>query len=417
MRTARVQLAGWGRGWNKEPKARYIIRGRHTQKLPHDTYVAKNLLAIAMANLALTCRLPWWSGFSLALVLPVTVLIFLLSGPHGIASALLWTLPVCLLIAADHWAPSELRPVPRTAPRWFFDGILYGLAALQLINLIVLGMMVSRLHWTGTLDAVTALTNLLAMRILVGTNVCCAVIAPAHELMHRRSHWQRWLGRLLLMTVCYDHFFVAHRLGHHARLGSQEDPSTAETHESYEEFFRRSLRRQWQIAWQRQPRSLARGLILECALMAFYLMAFGGLAAFMLGYVNLVAVRLLEAVNYFQHFGLTLVRGQSRVTAWRCDSAVSLFLFLGLTRHADHHRHPAKTYPELVDSPNGPHLPLGYLGMAIWVKNDSKGYRKWALRGLAASKPQPGMDGDGEPGLSAISDLLPPLSSDGAPIA
>jgi alkane 1-monooxygenase len=320
----------------------------------------------------------WWLGFSLCLFLPGCTLAFLATGPHSAAAAGLWTLPVWLLIAADRWGPAERRQVPFAAPTWFFDGLLYALVGLQALNLPAMGWMVSRLEWSAAPDWAAGLVNLLAVRILMGSNSCCAAIAPAHELIHRRNRWQRWLGRMLLITVGYDHFYLAHRCGHHAQLGHREDPSTAREDESYEAFFRRSLAAQWRIAWRAGRRSLAAGLAAEAALWAGFAWAFGPLAAFMLGYQAVVAVRLLEAVNYFQHFGLTRDSSRAGATAWACDSAVSLFLFLGLTRHADHHRRPGVPYPWLRSLSGELAMPCGYLWMAIWVKNRSAGYRRWA---------------------------------------
>ncbi|MGZ8966264.1 fatty acid desaturase, partial [Methylomagnum sp.] len=239
---------------------------------------------------------PWWWGFGLSLFLPVSTLAFLVSGPHGMGAALLWTLPVWLLILADRFGPTERRLVPATAPHGFFDGLLYALAALQVLNVLGLGFMVASLAWATGADVGASLVNLLALRILMGTNSCCAAIAPAHELIHRRKRWQRWLGRLLLVTVGYDHFYVAHRLGHHARLGSGADPSTARPDESYGAFCRRSCLGQWRIAWRYEPRAVGRGLAVELALLAGFGWAFGPLAAFMWLYQALVAVRLLEAV-------------------------------------------------------------------------------------------------------------------------
>ena len=331
--------------------------------------------------------LPWWSGFALSWLLPVTTLAFAVTGPYPWATALAWTSPVFGLILADLWGPAECRQVPRTAPRWFFDGILLGLAGLQIANMLAMGWMVSHLDWADSGTLPTTLVNLVALRILGGTNVCCSVIGPAHELIHRSARWQRRLGRWLLMTCFYDHFYVAHRVGHHARLGTGDDPSSALASETYPAFLRRSLRGQWTIAWRHQPRAVLFGLAIELTLIAAYALAFGWLACFVWGYLNGVGIRLLEAVNYFQHFGLRRSPGRRTPTAWRCDSAVSLFLFLGLPRHADHHRRPGVNYPDLEVSTDGPCLPCGYLGMAIWVKNASGSFRRWALR---AAAPEPG---------------------------
>lgn len=330
----------------------------------------------------------WWLGFGLCLFLPTCTLAFLLTGPHGAASALLWTLPVWLLIAADHWGPAERRMVPQAAPGWFFDGLLYALVLLQILNILGMGWMVARLPWATAADWGTGCANLVALRILVGTNSCCAAIAPAHELIHRRGRFQRLLGRLLLVTVGYDHFSIAHRRGHHAKLGGAGDPSTARVDEDYATFLRRSVAAQWRIAWRAERGSALLGLMAETGLALAFGWAFGPLALTMLVYQAVVAVKLLEAVNYFQHFGLTQDSGRAGATAWSCDSAVSLFMFLGLTRHADHHRHAATPYPRLRSLDAGPALPCGYLWAAIWVKNHSAGYRRWADPFLAPTRGQ-----------------------------
>lgn len=318
----------------------------------------------------------WWLGFAGALFLPVCALWFLTSGPHGALAALAWTGPVWLVIAADRFGPSERRQVPSTAPRWFFDGLLYALVILQVLNIAALGWMVSQLVWATPADWGVGFANLLAVRIVMGTNSCCAAIAPAHELIHRRSKVPRLLGRLLLMTVFYDHFYIAHARGHHAHLGSHQDPSTAHLDESYEAFFRRSLVRQWRLALRRKPHAVWWGVAAEVGLLGLLYGLFGPLAAAVLIYQAVVAVRLLEAVNYFQHFGLTVDSGRAANTAWTSDSAVSLFMFLGLNRHVDHHRHPGVAYSDLRSFADGPQLPYGYLGMALWVKNRNIGYRR-----------------------------------------
>lgn len=337
----------------------------------------------------------WWLGFGGALFLPASTLAFFVSGPHGPLAALLWTLPVWLLIAADRWGPAERRMVPPEAAGWFFDAVLYALVVLQILNIGAMGWMVSRLAWDTPPDVLAAAADLVALRILMGSNSCCAAIAPAHELTHRRHRLQRLLGRILLVTVGYDHFHIAHRWGHHAKLGSAEDPSTARADESYPAFVKRAVVAQWRIAWRAEPRAAMTGLAAEVVLGMGLLWGFGPLAAFAWGYQAVVAVRLLEAVNYFQHLGLTQDSGRAGATAWRSDSAVSLFVFLGLNRHADHHRRPGVPYPELRSLGEGPELPFGYFGTAFWVKNRDAGFRRWAAGrwGLGETAPEPATSG------------------------
>ena len=320
---------------------------------------------------------PWWAGYALALFFPLSILGYLATGPHDPWETVAWTIPMWLLVAADYYGPAESRLVPTTAPRWFFDGLLYLLALLQWLNVLALGLMVSRLRFDTGPEAFAAVVDLLAIRLMVGANFTCAGLCPAHELIHRRNRWQRGLGRLMLTSLCYDHFAVAHKRIHHARRGTSADPSTAGDGEGFEPFFRRAVAEQWRLAWRVDRRAVLAGALAETGFVLAYGWAFGVLATLVYLFMVFSAVRTLESVNYFQHYGLTDASGRAGLTAWRCDSAVSLFLFVGLTRHADHHRHPGRTYDQLRPAADGPVMPHGYLGMAVWTQRRNDSYRAW----------------------------------------
>lgn len=328
----------------------------------------------------------FWLGYLLALFLPTLNLTFLLKGPADLMWVWLWTLPLAILIVLDEFGPREVRRVPDRIPQELFDGLLYLLVLLQVANILALGFFVRHLLEVFHGDYLFLAVNLLVVRILGGTNACCSVIAPAHELIHRKNRWQRWMGRALLISVFHDPFYVTHRLGHHLKLGGEGDPSMVQDHEDYESFFRRTLSEQWRLAWAIKPKSTLYGIACSALYAGLFAFAFGALALLMLVYQSVVAIRLLEAVNYFQHLGLSKRSGLSDHTAWRCDRAVSLYLFVGLPRHADHHRHPQKSYAQLEETGTGPLLPRGYLCTAIWVKNASRSYRRRVndMLGIAA---------------------------------
>lgn len=323
----------------------------------------------------------WWLGYMLSLALPLSALAFLSGGPWLWWQALLWTLPVWLLIVADYFSPNLKRAPPPKLSSWPFDAILYLLCLLQPLNILFMALLVSHTHWGDMSQIAESLANLIAVRIIMGTTSVCAAIAPAHELIHRRAFWQRLLGRMLLCTVLYDHFSIAHHRAHHRYVNGERDPASARPGESYEHFFRRTAAMQWRIAWALDRTHTAIGMLLEVSLLAIIGALFGPLALLMFVYQALAAVRLLEAVNYFQHWGL---RGR-KPTAWVCNSAISLFLFLGLPRHTDHHRHALKPYQSLCCHEDGPQLWRGYLAMALLVKNRCDLFRQRAGKLLAAA--------------------------------
>ncbi|MBM4201847.1 MAG: hypothetical protein FJ189_11250, partial [Gammaproteobacteria bacterium] len=250
----------------------------------------------------------------LALILPLCTLSFLATGPHTPVAALLWTLPVWLFIAADFMSPADRRPPSAEIPAWPFDALLYGLAALQFVNITLMVVVASRLSWHDPTATVTAVANLLAMRILLGTNSCCSGIAVAHELIHRRRAVPRFLGRCVLLTVCYEHFAVEHLRRHHRHVGTVEDPATARLGETYAAYWRRTKLEQFRSAWELESARLglsARfalsrkllkhevflGVLAEIGLIMLLLARGGPAAAAIFVLQALAAVRLLEAVN------------------------------------------------------------------------------------------------------------------------
>jgi alkane 1-monooxygenase len=108
------------------------------------------------------------------------------------------------------------------------------------------------------------------------------------------------------------------------------------------------------------------GLVLEWGL-AFGVAALFGWGAFALWIGQaLIAVRLLECVNFFEHWGLAR-RGPrvAAVDSWDTTSWFTLYTLVGLSRHADHHTHAARPYPQLRHCDESPKLPGGYFAMVL----------------------------------------------------
>ena len=326
-------------------------------------------------------------------VLPVANLVFLASGPHAWDVALTWTLPVWLCIYADLKSPKNRREPSTSVPAWPFNAALYLLFVLQVANILLLLEMASLLKWSSPLDFATAAANIASMRIMTGTNSCCSGIAVAHELIHRRPLHQRLMGRILLWTVCYDHFVVEHLCGHHRRASQAEDPATARFGESYRDFWSRTWKQQFFSAWKLENQRLnasfgqgvlwrhrvLHGLVIQTTLLLFITAWFGPVSLLMFLYQALVAVHLLEAVNYFQHWGLTRAdRRFSGTDAWITDSSFTLHAFVGLSRHADHHAQSSKPFQQLSFRDESPRLPHGYFVMTILVKLFNPRFRRLA---------------------------------------
>ncbi len=234
----------------------------------------------------------------------------------------------------------------------------------------------------GELPPSQALGLLLSVGLVTGGQG----ITIAHELGHARSRVERRLAQLLLVCVSYGHFFVEHNRGHHARVATHDDPATAQLGESLYRFLPHAivgsaisawkleserLRRRGQATFGRHNQLLwftAATLFAAAALFSVW-----GTAALVFFFgQSLVAIALLEAVNYVEHYGL--VRGHERGGAlervglhhsWNSSHRLSNVMLLNLQRHADHHANPSRPYHLLRHHEDSPQLPTGSPGMLL----------------------------------------------------
>jgi len=109
----------------------------------------------------------------------------------------------------------------------------------------------------------------------------------------------------------------------------------------------------------------------------------------------------LEAVNYFEHWGL--VRKGRRVRpedSWDTHSWFTYYGLIGLSRHADHHAYPSRPYQQLRVWDESPVLPVGYVGLVdlVLARNDEfieMATQELKAKGLGPFSPE-GPGGDEE---------------------
>jgi alkane 1-monooxygenase len=335
----------------------------------------------------------------LPFILPVSVFFFLISGPHSIEGALAWTIPFWLILLADWLCPEVKIQTQQSLEKGFYDGILYGLAFLQLVNVGLMLAYISRLEWNSPAVVIVGLANLVAVRFLVGTSSGTSGIVVAHELIHRPQWHMQQLGRLLLCSVCYEHFVITHKRGHHLCGGMPQDIAMAHLGESFNDYWKRIYIGHLRYAWRSEQDRLGtsqnlfaslksihhnqvlHGLLAELILCVSITVFFGWIAAFMFLYQAVAAVRILESVNYFQHWGLEDGRyGHSY--GWVNNSWLTRYALIGLSHHIGHHQNEKKHFYEIAYSDQGPKMPYGYFIMNLWVKLNNASYQKMAIREL-----------------------------------
>jgi alkane 1-monooxygenase len=206
-------------------------------------------------------------------------------------------------------------------------------------------------------------------------------ITVAHELVHRRGRWERFLGQVLLVSVTYHHFYIEHVQGHHRRACTPADSVTARRGEWLWTFLPRAIARSFVSAWRLEAARLARdgrsawtprnrvfaGMLAQAALYSAIWLYAGRLGVLFFLAQSFIAVVLLETINYIEHYGLErretapgTYERYGPAHAWDSSSRLSNWLLFNLPKHADHHLHPGRRHDELADEPEAPHLPVGY---------------------------------------------------------
>jgi len=332
----------------------------------------------------------------MSFLFPLMAFAFVVTGPHTWQVALWGIVPLVVFPILDSPRLRLGRSDGDTLAAWPFDAMLYVHAALHVVTLGLLFRLVA-VGGFWTVDAIIAI-------LLVSSNSGMTAIVVAHELIHRRERGKRLLGRLLLVTVGYEHFYTEHIRGHHVRVGTPEDPATARFGERFWPFFRRTVPGQFRSAWRLEAKRLGdidmpcwdrrmlrsavvHGLAAELALGALVLAAFG-VGAFAAHVIQgLRAVLLLESVNYFEHWGL--VREGARpatVDSWDTESQGTVYTLVGLAQHADHHAHPSRPFQALRDHEESPKLPCGYLRMVALVLFRNDKFRHLMTKELARKR-------------------------------
>jgi alkane 1-monooxygenase len=270
--------------------------------------------------------------------------------------------PLLDVACGRHARPSSPEEIRRLDSSPFFRFLLHAWVPLQL-GLIGWGA------WLVGSGGVAG-TDALLLTLSVGLATGGVGITIAHELGHKRAALDRLLSRLLLVTVSYGHFTVEHNRGHHVRVATREDPASARYGEAFWFFLPRTLIGSLVHAWQLDRREVLGSWAATLAVAAALSAAFGPFAiAFFFGQ-SAMAIVLLEAVNYVEHYGLErrkLPDGRyerpNASHAWDAYEWLSNAFLVNLQRHADHHLNPMRPYAALQPQADSPKLPMGYPGM------------------------------------------------------
>jgi alkane 1-monooxygenase len=257
-----------------------------------------------------------------------------------------------------------------------YDWLIYAIVPVQVA--LVLGLVWRAQSLTGW--------DLVGTTISVGLLCGGLGINVGHELGHRSDATARNLSKVMLLTTLYMHFFIEHNRGHHQRVATHDDPATSRLGEGVYGFWFRSVTGGYRSAWALESARLSRKgrgwfnwdnemvrfTVIQTAAVVGVLVLCGPVALGCWLVASAIGAGLLETVNYVEHYGLQRDQLESgkheRVRpahSWNSNHPLGRILLFELTRHSDHHAHPARPYPLLRHFEAAPILPTGYPGMIL----------------------------------------------------
>lgn len=284
-------------------------------------------------------------------------------------------LELCLRPSAANLSTAE-EAIAKADP--LYDWLLYLIVPLQYAALY--------LFLQSLTDPQATATDLAGRTLVMGLLCGTFGINVGHELGHRVKPAEQTLARMLLLTSLYMHFFIEHNKGHHKRVATPDDPSSARYGEPLYLFYGRSIVQGIQSAWHIAVRDTAkkgypafsvhnellRYLLLQAGFVTLVGWVWGnqGLLHF-LG-AAAMGILLLETVNYIEHYGLsrqptgagTWERTQPR-HSWNSNHVIGRVMLFELSRHSDHHYLASRKYQVLRHHPDAPQMPTGYPGMML----------------------------------------------------
>lgn len=328
-------------------------------------------------------------GFLSAFIMPTLVVVGFYGG--GFWNFLIIVFDFILIPLIDHFVGLDTSNIPseqkaEVNKESYYRFVTYVWVFVQLaffgwaVVIISIGGPQTIIEWTGFTLGFALVTGGIGITV-------------AHELGHRTSRLEQFYSQVLLMTVCYMHFFIEHNRGHHVNVATPLDPATAKRGQNFYAFWLQTVLGSWRHAWDIEQSSLARrslrqwGLnnrmigyviypLLFCGILtvATYSLAGRFVWEFPIFFFmqSFLAFSILELVNYVEHYGISrreLAPNQyepvNPIHSWNASHLISNFFLFQLQRHSDHHFHASKRYQTLDHHDHSPQLPYAYPTMII----------------------------------------------------
>lgn len=199
----------------------------------------------------------------------------------------------------------------------------------------------------------------------------------AHELMHRRGAFERFLANIAATFFFDPHRAIGHVHTHHLHFDTENDSDTPQRGEKFYQFIWRATKGAYLDTFELEKRRLSvnnKSVWGPSSLVFWGLVAvfgtplgiglYAGVLAGSLTLAVMVTTKfVLEALNYLQHYGLQRVTSQpieDRHT-WHHFSTMSRIAGVEITNHIDHHRDGFLPFYNLQVHKGAPEMPSVFI--------------------------------------------------------
>jgi len=264
---------------------------------------------------------------------------------------------------------------------------------LYLHLFLMIGLYASFTHWM-MLEQQTAqpisLALLFGAAFSLGWLGTVPTLPVNHELLHRRNP----VGRLFATLIGTFYFDptrdVSHIHTHHIHLGTARDSDTCPrgysvyrfvptaVYGSLKDFFEMEAMRCKKTGNSLfSPIGRLMKAIYQISILLGLIFWFAGLTAALVALCGMIISRTwVEALNYYQHYGLIRVEGKKYNSQhiWNHLNPIGRMMSFELTNHNDHHMDSYAPYYKLKPKTDGPQMPSVLLCFAaglippVWFK-------------------------------------------------
>ncbi|MFO7795330.1 MAG: alkane 1-monooxygenase [Promethearchaeati archaeon] len=268
------------------------------------------------------------------------------------------------------------------------EKILEQKKSFRILTWLTMPITLSLVIWGSYIISVGRLSIIEFIGFTVSVGISSGVgINTAHEMQHRvNNKLEPFLARLTLLPSLYIHWGLEHVTGHHRWVATPEDPATARLNQSFYSFWPQTVFGSFKSAWKFEMNRLQNQnkkfillrnrvfhyVIYEIMILVIITFLFGFFALLFFTLQSLIAISLLEIINYIEHYGLLRKKESNgryeRVKphhSWNSSKRLTNWFLFNLQRHSDHHYKTGRRYQNLRHFDEAPQLPTGYAGMVL----------------------------------------------------